>query len=148
HQLWRTLGLGSYRTAWFLAHRVREAMKEPGATPLGGSGRVVEADETYHGKRETPRKRNKYSPPPVKSGKPGGADKRVVLGLVERGARARMIHIQQATIEQVWEHVATNIRRESRLHTDESKIYTVMAKEFAKHETVIHSHQAIVRDDL
>jgi nicotinamide mononucleotide (NMN) deamidase PncC len=57
HQLMRMLGLGSYRTAWFMAHRIREAMKEDVASagPLGGEGKTVEADETYIGQRETPR---------------------------------------------------------------------------------------------
>src|SRR5215216_5386115 len=59
HQLHRTLGI-TYQSAWFLAHRIREAMREADLSPLGGGGKVVEADETYHGKRETPRKRNKY----------------------------------------------------------------------------------------
>ena len=56
HQLMRALGLGSYRTAWFLAHRIREAMiEEAGDTSsMGGAGKIIEADETYHGKRETP----------------------------------------------------------------------------------------------
>src|SRR5262249_46928056 len=56
HQLWRMLGFGSYRTAWFMAHRIREAMKiDPKAGPLGGHGKIVEADETYFGRREEPK---------------------------------------------------------------------------------------------
>lgn len=98
HQLMRMLGLGSYRTAWFMAHRIREAMKDTVETsgPIGGEGKIVEADETYHGQRETPRKRRKYASPYVKRGKGGGADKRVILGLVERGGKTRTFHIQHA----------------------------------------------------
>lgn len=57
HQLHRMLGV-TYKTAWFMAHRIREAMKEDvkSSGPLGGEGKTVEADETYIGKRETPRK--------------------------------------------------------------------------------------------
>lgn len=53
HQLHRMLGI-TYKSAWFMAHRIREAMKEDDATcgPLGGEGKIVEADETYFGKRE------------------------------------------------------------------------------------------------
>ena len=81
--------------------------------PMGGIGKVIEADETYHGKRETPRKRNKYSPKPTKSGKSGGAEKRVILGLVERGGRARSFHIQQATKKEVREIMVANVSRKS-----------------------------------
>ena len=55
HQLWRMLGFGSYRTAWFMAHRIREGMRElfPEAEgPLGGEGKIVEADETFIGGKE------------------------------------------------------------------------------------------------
>src|SRR5256885_1762422 len=61
HQLHRTLKI-SYEAAWFMAHRIRECMRDGGLTPLGGSGKIVEADETYHGKTETLRPRNKYLP--------------------------------------------------------------------------------------
>ena len=54
HQLHRMLGV-TYKTAWFMTHRIREAMTDPGMAPLGGSGKVVEADETYHGRRENPK---------------------------------------------------------------------------------------------
>jgi transposase-like protein len=89
HQLHRMLGV-TYKTAWFMAHRIREAMKEDTATGggLGGEGKTVEADETYTGKRETPAKLSRGRiATPVKSGKAGGAQKRVVIGLVERGGK-------------------------------------------------------------
>src|ERR687894_804480 len=94
HQLHRMLGV-TYKTAWFMAHRIREAMKdEAPALPLGGEGKVVEADELYTGKRETPAKLSRGRvAKPTKSGKSGGAQKRVVVGLVERGAHTRLFHI-------------------------------------------------------
>ena len=145
HQLMRMLGIGSYRTAWFMAHRIRECMKEEvGDTgPLGGQGKVIEADETYIGKRETPRKRRKNAPPFTKKGK--AADKRVILGLVERGGRARSFHIQQATKTEVREIIVKNVSRKSTLMTDESNIYPTIGEEFAAHRTVKHSAREYVR---
>jgi transposase-like protein len=144
HQLMRTLGLGSYRTAWFMAHRIREAMiEEAGDTgPMGGAGKIVEADETYHGKRETPRKRKA---PPTRGGKQGGAQKRIIVGLVERGGMVRTFHVQSATAETVRSILVKNVSRKSILNTDESPIYTAVGKEFAAHETVIHSKNEYVR---
>ena len=147
HQLMRTLGLGSYRTAWFMAHRIREAMiEDAGDTgPLGGKGKVVEADETYHGARETPRVRKSGAPKATKSHKSGGAQKRVIVGLVERGGRVRTFHVQAATRDSVRTLLVKNVSRKSILHTDESRIYTETGKEFASHETVVHTKNEYVR---
>jgi transposase-like protein len=144
HQLHRMLGI-TYQSAWFLAHRIREAMREDDLAPMGGSGSVVEADETYFGKLETPRPRNKYSPPPTKKGRSGPAQKRAVLGLVERGGKARMFHVHRATAEEVRGVIVRNVSRESTLHTDESRIYIELGKEFDGHETVHHSSGEYVR---
>ena len=144
HQLHRMLGV-TYKTAWFMAHRIREAMKDLNPTPMGGAGKVIEADETYHGKRETPRKRNKHSPPPTRGGKSGGAQKRIIVGLVERGGKVRSFHVQQATAETVRDILVRNASRKSELNTDESPIYTALGKEFAAHETVVHSKKEYVR---
>ncbi len=97
HQLHRMLKV-TYKTAWFMGHRIREAMADPMPPPLGGQGKVIEVDEAYHGKRETPRVRNKYSLPPTKRGKGGGAEKRPIVALVERGGEARAKHMQQRLI--------------------------------------------------
>jgi transposase-like protein len=139
HQLMRTLGIGSYRTAWFMCHRIREAMKETDSEPMGGPGKVIEADETYYGKLETPRPRNKYSPPPTKGGKSGGAQKRAIFGLVERGGRVKTFHIHRATAQEVRDVMVRNVSRKSELHTDESRIYSELGKEFAGHKTVNHT---------
>jgi transposase-like protein len=150
HQLMRTLGIGSYRTAWFMCHRIREAMiEEPGDTgPFGGEGKIVEADETYIGTRETPRKRKPGQPKPTKSHKSGGAQKRIVVGLVERGGRVRTFHVQSATAESVRELLVKNVSRKSVLHTDESRIYTETGKEFAGHHTVVHTRNEYVRGNV
>ena len=142
HQLMRMLGIGSYRTAWFLAHRVREAMKDDGkAGPLGGSGKVIEADELYIGKREGPIKhsRKRINWKPTKGGKSGPAQKRVVMGLVERGGRTRMVHIDHATAESVRDVLFQHASRESELQTDESRLYTTTGGKFGAHRTVHHA---------
>ena len=144
HQLHRTLGI-TYQSAWFLAHRIREAMKDMAPEPMGGEGKVIEADETYHGKRETPRKRNKHSPPPTRGGKSGGAQKRIIVGLVERGGKVRTFHINQATAWEVRKIIVRNVSRKSDLHTDEARIYSELGKEFEAHKTVIHSKFEYVR---
>lgn len=99
NQLHRTLGV-TLKTAWFMSHRIREAMRSGGLAPLGGEGKVVEADETYHGKRETPieyaRPRARKNWKPTKSGKSGGAQKRVIVSLIERGGDVRSFHVKQA----------------------------------------------------
>jgi len=149
HQLHRTLGV-TYKSAWFLSHRVREAMKSIGlAEPLGGEGRIVEADETYHGKVETPKPRSRGRiPKPTKKGRSGPADKRPILALVERHGRVRTFHVAAADKATVSKIVGENIARDSRLHTDESNLYPTIGKEFAAHETVKHSAGEYVRGDV
>lgn len=144
HQLHRMLGV-TYKTAWFMAHRIREAMKDTDSEPMGGEGKVIEADETYHGKLETPRKRNPYLPPPTKRGKGGGAQKRAIFGLVERGGNVRTFHIHRATAEEVRAVIVKHVSRKSELQTDESKIYTTLGKEFSSHKTINHRSGEYVR---
>ncbi len=145
HQMHRMLGV-TYKTAWFMCHRIREAMRDDKPAPLGGSGKIVEADETYFGERETPLPRNKYLPPPTKGGKVGPAGKRAVVALVERGGKSRMFHAERATKEEVGRIVRTNVSRESKLHTDESRLYTELGTEFkGGHGTVHHSSGEYVR---
>jgi transposase-like protein len=144
HQFHRMSKL-PYKTAWFVFHRVREAMREDDLSPMGGGGKIVEADETYFGQRETPRKRNKYLPPKVTKFNFGPANKRAVFALVERGGKVRSFHVDGATAENVRNIIVQNVSRESTLHTDESRIYTKLGKEFAEHHTVIHSGGEYVR---
>ena len=123
HQLHRTLDL-SYESAWFMAHRIREAMRAGGLAPLGGNGGIVEADETYFGPVEQPRTRLARGriPRPTKRGKSGPANKRPILALVERGGNVRTFHVPVADKVTVTKIVRENIDRESRLHTDESRL--------------------------
>lgn len=127
HQLHRMLGV-TYKTAWFMTHRIREAMTDPAMGPLGGEGTIVEADETYFGKREGPipysRPRARKNWKPTKGGKSGPAGKRAVVALVERGGNTRMFHIEHATAENVRDVLVRNVKRDSELQTDESRLYT------------------------
>jgi len=144
HQLHRMLGV-TYKTAWFMAHRIREAMKEDvkSSGPIGGEGKTVEADETYQGRREdgyvSPQRKAR---PYLKRKKPG---KNAVVSLVERGGRARTFHVQHATKESVRDILVRNVDRKSDLMTDESRLYTETGKEFASHGTTKHSAGEYVR---
>lgn len=146
HQLHRQLGC-QYNTAWFLHHRVMEAMRRGGFAlpPMGGAGKTVEVDETYFGPVSTPKARNKYAAPYTKGGKSGPSQKRAIVTLVERGGEARSFHVPFATKELVTAIVNANIHRETTLYTDESRLYTGSDERFASHETVKHSAKEYVR---
>lgn len=147
HQLHRALDI-TYEAAWFLEHRIREAMRDGGLDPLGGAGKAVEADETYYGPVERPRPRNKYLPPVTKKGRSGPANKRPIVALVERGGRVRTFYAGVADKATVTAIVRENIDRESRLMTDESRLYTGSHEHFAEHGTVKHSAGEYVRGDI
>jgi hypothetical protein len=138
HQLHRMLGIG-YEAAWFMAHRIREAMREGGLAPMGGEGKIVEADETYYGRVDKANVRTKTTSgrPFTKSGK--AANKRPIVALVERGGSVRTFHVAVANAETVGKIVTDNVARESRLHTDESRLYPTIGETFFAHETVKHS---------
>lgn len=146
NQLHRTLGV-TLKTAWFMSHRIREAMRAGSLGPMGGEGQIVEADETYFGKREetymSPQRKGR---PFIKSG--GAAQKRAVVSLIERGGQVRSFHVKQATKVNVAKIVSDNIDHESKLFTDESRLYTAVGKEFAAHETVKHSAKEYVRGEV
>jgi transposase-like protein len=133
HQLMRNLGIGSYRSAWFLAHRVREALTDidPNANggPLGGKDKVVEADETVVGGRS---KNRAYRDP---------APKKSVVTLVERGGRVRSKHVADINAENLRPFIVKNASRKSTLNTDEASYYVKMGREFAGHHAVDHSRQ-------
>jgi transposase-like protein len=148
HQLHRTLGI-TYRSAWFMAHRIRECMREGGLTPLGGTGKVVEADETYYGNiPEAKRRKFKTTGRPMSKDTRGVGNKRAVVALVERGGKVRSFHPAIADGANVAEIVRDNITRETRLHTDESKLYHKVGKDFSAHETVNHSAEEYARGDV
>lgn len=147
HQIHRTIGV-TYKTAWFMMHRIREAMKEDNGTsgPLGGEGKIVEADETYYGRVDNPRKTRTDGTPFKRSkyGK-GPANKRAIVSLVERGGSVRSFHVPGATKTSVRDVLVRNASRKSVLHTDESKLYTVVGEEYASHKTVQHAAGEYVR---
>ena len=146
-QLQRALGC-QYNTAWFLHHRVMEAMRRGGLEPpLGGDGEIVEADETYYGEIPESKRRTKTARglPFTKGGRSGPSNKRAIVALVERGGNVRSFHVPTADKDTVDRIVKDNIARESRLHTDESKLYGDASKHFAAHKSVKHSAGEYVR---
>jgi transposase-like protein len=148
HQLHRTLDI-HYQSAWFMCHRIREAMRDGGLKPLGGEGKVVEADETYFGEvPEARRRTTKTTGRPFSKNRQGPKNKRAIVSLVERGGNVRSFNPANADGENVTKIVSENISRETRLHTDESKLYIKAGKEFAAHETVNHSEKEYVRGDV
>lgn len=148
HQLHRMLGI-TYKSAWFMAHRIRAAMASSGAGLIGGAGKVIEADECYHGKRETPVKRSRNAVrKPTKRGKGGGAAKRPVVALVERGGKARVAHMPAVTSANIRAFMDRCVDRRSRLHTDESVLYPAIGRAFASHETVNHGARECARGDV
>ncbi len=136
NQLHRTLGI-TLKTAWFMGHRIREAMRDGGLAPMGGSGGVVEIDETFIGRKqgETPR------------GGRGGWHKNVVLILVERGGSARSFRVEGVTASEVVPIVKENIARESHVMTDEAARYAKLGDAFAKHDAVEHSRDEYAYTD-
>lgn len=141
HQLHRTLGI-TYKSAWFMAHRIREAMTEGEPAKLGGEGKVVEADETFLGTPEATIVRGKVQR------KRGVATKRKVVSLVERGGRARSIKVEELNAETIAQVLAENVARASALHTDEARHYRKPGQEFAAHETVNHKAGEYARDGV
>jgi transposase-like protein len=142
HQLHRTLGV-TYKTAWFMAHRLREAMNEgDGAAPLGGEGKVVEADASYVGGKEANKHASKRQ-----SGNIGGKGKQIVHTLVERNGRARSHHIANVTGKTLRPVLVKNVSRKSTLMTDTAGGYLHIGREFARHEMVDHGKGEYVRDD-
>jgi len=146
HQLHRTLGIG-YEAAWFMCHRIREAMRDGGLSPLGGEGKIVEADETYFGKAETLHvSKWRYGRPYTKKGH--AWNNRPIVSVLERGGNVRSFHMAVVTKQQVQDIVKANVAKESRLHTDESNLYKGADQAFASHETVRHSAKEYARGDV
>ena len=126
-QMERMLGV-TYKTAWFMAHRIREAMNVTPAEMLGGDGSPVEVDETYWG--------NEVKRAP---GARGGDHKMKIVSLVERDGSKRSYHVPDVTAKTLKHILQSQIDAKSRLMTDEAKIYLPIGKGFASHETVNHS---------
>lgn len=148
NQLHRTLGV-TLKSAWFMSHRIREAMRAGGLAPMGGAGAVVEADETYFGQTDNQPKTRTDGTPFKSKGKKrhGPSGKRAIVALVERGGSVRSFHVETANVANVAGLVATNVLRETTLNTDESRLYTKIGTEFAAHHTVNHGAEEYVRGD-
>ncbi len=132
HQIHRTLKV-TYKTAWFMMHRIREAMRTGGLGPMGGNGKTVEVDETYIGRLEG------------QPAKAGPATKNIVLTLVERGGGARSFHIDSTSIADIAPILKANIAKESGLMTDEARHYMEPGRDFASHDAVNHTDKEYVR---
>src|SRR3954471_2507688 len=137
HQLHRMLGL-SYKSAWFMSHRIREAMRDGALGPMGGSGGVfgnVEADETFIGREpDVPKKRGGY------------AHKMKVLSLVDREAKqVRSVVINDLTAATIMPILEENIAKEATIMTDEAGQYNSAGDKFIDHQTVNHSEEEYVR---
>jgi transposase-like protein len=137
HQMHRMLGV-TYKSAWFMCHRLREAMAPLTAGPFGGEGTVVEADLTYVGGKE----HNKHSDKRVGRSNKG---KQIVHTLVECGGRARSDHIARVNGKTIRAVLTKQVDRKSALMTDEGGEYKPVGKEFARHESVNHSIEEYVR---
>ena len=116
-----------------MAHRLREAMRSGNLYPMGGSGSVVEIDETFIGQKEGVTKKRGY------------AHKMAALALVERGGEVRTFHIDEANTANIKPIVDANLSKEAMLMTDEAKYYKPIGKEFKHHFTVEHGAGEYVR---
>jgi transposase-like protein len=132
-QLQRMLGV-SYKTAWFMCHRIREAMNPAKPGPIGGENKVVEADETFIGGKKKNRAFAKVEP-----------KKHTVLALVDRDGESRSFHVADVTSKTLREKIVANASRKSYLATDELASYESIGKEFSGHGTVNHSADEYVR---
>jgi transposase-like protein len=126
NELSRHLGI-TYKSAWFMAHRIREAMKDGNPSPLGGKGKTVEVDETFVGGKKGNRASRKT------------AKKQSVLSLIERGGRVRSFHIARIHANTIRGAIVTNIDRNSHLMSDDARYYWALGREFASHGTTIHA---------
>jgi transposase-like protein len=126
-QLSRMLGI-TYKSSWFLCHRIRESMTPNRPPPIGGESKVVEADESFIGGKAKNRAYAKREP-----------KKHAVLTLVERDGKSRSFHVANVKAKTLREKIVTTVSRKSHLMTDELASYEKVGKEFANHGTVNHS---------
>ena len=136
-QVQRMCGFTSYKTAWFMCHRIREAMKSPAsAYPIGGKGKIVESDETFVGGKA----KNVHKGKPVPK-------KEAVHALVERDGKVRARHVADVTAKTLRETIKNHVAKGTEVHTDDALAYYHMSKEFAKHRAVNHSAGEYVSQD-
>lgn len=135
HQIHRMLGV-TYKTAWFMTHRIREAMTNGGLfEPLGGAGETVEADETFFGTIPGMEKRRAWH------------HKMKIMSLVEQGGDVRSFHVPRVNAATLRPVLEAHIAPQTRLITDEADCYTWACNHFASHYTVNHHDREYARDD-
>lgn len=142
NQLHRTLGV-TLKSAWFLSHRIREAMRDGSLTPLGGEGATVEIDETIIGRQEGSPSRGRKGDAKIN----GSQFRNIVLTLVERGGSARSFHVSGVTVATLMPIIRANVAKESAVMTDSARYYQNMNQEgaFASHDTVNHLKEEYAR---
>ncbi len=137
HQLHRMLKV-NYRTAWFMEHRIRECMSNRAdTTPMGGTGAIVEVDETFIGKKKGVPVRRGY------------AHKHAVMTLIERrpeGAKSRSFHVSGTSAADLLPIIKAHVNNGSHIMTDEAGQYANINKHFAGHDYTTHSKGEYVRD--
>ncbi len=128
HQIHRMIGV-TYKTAWFMCHRIRKAMTETPEGKLGSGGGTVEADETFWGNNK---------PRGQKKGR-GYHHKMKIVSLVERGGKKRSFQTQRVSAATLAPILREHISPDAHLMTDEMSSYTKVGREFASHGITSHS---------
>lgn len=137
HQIHRQLGV-TYKTAWFMTHRIRAAMApNAGSGPLGGEGKILESDETFVGGKKKNVHKGKLEP-----------KKHAVHALVERGGQVRASHVTDVTAKTLRATLAKHADMRSALHTDDGLANLSLGKDFAEHKTVNHSADEYFKDGV
>jgi hypothetical protein len=132
HQLMRTLDV-QYKTAWFMTHRLREAMKSGKLPPMGGEGVTVEIDETFIGTKPGAKVRRGY------------AHKNAIMTLVQRGGSARSFHVDGTSAADLLPIIKAYVEPGTRVMTDEAGQYAHLNKHFTEHDFVAHAAGEYVR---
>ena len=132
HQLHRTLGV-TYKTAWFMSHRIREAMKGGTFGQLGGFGKVVEVDETYWGQKKDRAK-----------GK-AAHHKHAIVALVERKGQVRAFHVASVNGDNLRPVLRAHVSHLTAIYTDEHGAYSKLNRDFEAHDTVAHKRGEYAR---
>lgn len=146
NQLHRTLGV-TLKTAWFMGHRIREAMRHGTlAPPMGGAGEIVEVDETIYGRASTHPKGRRVRTTRKQNRMTNSAHKNVIVSLVQRDGGVRSFHVAGSTVAEVIPIVKKNVKRETAIMTDAAQLYKYqLSSKFASHDRVDHSISEYVR---